>query len=131
MDSLIEIPGPPGTPDLRRSPRRTPHTADIPTVTSHEDILIYHVKEKHPELEQAPVIGELFQLHAILVKSSMIGFPGILGHKTTTPKRHKPALHVATRIMHFTSSSWNHILWRDKMDVPSQCTIVRTVGRSA
>jgi hypothetical protein len=23
------------------------------------------------------------------------------------------------------------ILWRDKMGVPSQCTIVRTVGRSA
>ena len=48
-------------------------------VTSHEDILIYHVKEKLPELEQAPVIGELFQLHAIMAKSSMIGFPGIPG----------------------------------------------------
>jgi hypothetical protein len=24
-----------------------------------------------------------------------------------------------------------HILWRDKMDVPSRCAIVRTMGRSA
>jgi hypothetical protein len=36
MDSLIEIPGP---PDLRRSPRRTLHMADIPTERAKLDYI--------------------------------------------------------------------------------------------
>jgi hypothetical protein len=40
----------------------------------------------------------------------------------------KQGSHILPRLPENRAPSWSWILWRDRMDVPSECTIVRTAG---
>ena len=86
------------------------------------------------DLEFSPSTGKVFEIGGCEYYSGKIFIDTKIKHDCSSSELHKSQdLKIPTDPFSelISKRASVRVLWRDKMGVPSQCTIVRTEGRSA